>query len=456
MMQVIEVPSSKESEMMVLGCMLTSMHALNISCKGLSDIDFYFIEHKIIFKSLQSTWQTNGVGDVHLICEELKRQDKLKSVGGPAYITTLAQYAGTSAYVEEYIQELKNYANKRKILDLSSDLQKKVLSGDEPQKILMSAQQTLRLIERNKGVRDRCPIQFLNQFDENFLLVAPPKKPMLLEYTNDKSVPVGFLPKGVVAMIVGAGGVGKTHLLAHLAISIATGAAWLDRFIPTDHCGDGKKGSVFLGLGENQYEDIHRVLYKASKLLRKHQPDLLKSDPLVEVSKRIAVFSFCGQQAAFIEDKRPSLYFQQLKMKLIEIAPPNGWSLLIFDPISRLMGADAETDNAVATQFVALMEELAIELPGNPTILLAHHINKAALQQGANQTQGASRGASALTDGVRWQVNLTHSSLDKDRNNVILKMTKSNFTAILPEMELQKDADGCFAFQNGTETKNLF
>ena len=88
--------------------------------------------------------------------------------------------------------------------------------------------------------------------------------------------------------------------------------------------------------------------------------------------------------------------------------------------------------------------------------VIAHHINKAALQQGANQTQGASRGASALTDGVRWQVNLTHSLLDKDRNNVILKMTKSNFTAILPEMELHKDADGCFAFQNGTETKNLF
>lgn len=384
MMQVIEVPSSKESEMMVLGCMLTSSHALSISCKVLSDVDFYFIEHKAIFKSLKSTWASDGVGDVHLTCEELKRQDKLKSVGGPAYITTLAQYAGTSAYVEEYINELKNYSNRRRILDLSSDLQKKALSGDEPQKIIISAQQTLNLIERNKGAKDNFPIRFLNQFDENFLLVDPPKKPMLLEYVNDKSVSTGFLPKGIVAMLVGAGGVGKTHLLAHLAIS--TGTAWLNAFTPTDHCGEGKKGNVFIGLGENQYDDIHRVLHKASKQLRKQQPDLFKTDSLKELSKRIAVFSFCGQQAAFIENKSPSLYFQQLKMKLIEISPQDGWSIIILDPISRLMGADAETDNAAATQFIALMEELTIDLPGNPTVLLAHHINKAALQQGSNQT----------------------------------------------------------------------
>src|SRR5271154_3343182 len=91
-------PSSKESEMMVLGCMLTSINSLNIAADLLDDSDFYFTEHKLVFDILKSAYKADNPADVHLVCEELKRQDKLKAVGGAAYITTLAQYAGTSAY----------------------------------------------------------------------------------------------------------------------------------------------------------------------------------------------------------------------------------------------------------------------------------------------------------------------------------------------------------------------
>jgi hypothetical protein len=341
--------------MMVLGCMLSSSHALNISCKVLSESDFFFVEHKIIFQSLKSTWNNQGVGDVYLTCEDLKNKEKLKSVGGPAYITTLAQYAGTSACVEEYIDTLKQHSNKRRVVELAIDLQKKAISEDDVQKTIISAQESLKLIERNKGAKDKFPIKFLNEFDENFLVVEPAKKAMLLEYAKIDGKPAGFLPKGIVAMIVGAGGVGKTHLLSQLAISIATGTAFLDTYTPTKYCGENNQGNVFLGLGENQYDDIHRLLYKAAKHLRKKEQTILDNDQkLFSSSKRIAAFSFCGQQASFIEDGKPSLYFREFKMRLEDSAPPGGWTLIILDPVSRLMGADAETDNAAATQFIAL------------------------------------------------------------------------------------------------------
>jgi RecA-family ATPase len=278
---------------------------------------------------------------------------------------------------------------------------------------------------------------------------------MLLECLNEDQKPLGFLPKGIVAMLVGAGGVGKTHLLFQLAISIATGTPFINKFTPTIWCGEGKKGNVFIGLGENQYEDIHRLLYKSSKKFRNTQPDILK-----EASNRIAVFSFCGQQAAFIESKRPSRYFQDLKVRLAEAAPPGGWSLIILDPVSRLLGADAEMDNATATQFIALLEELTIEIPGNPTVFFAHHVNKASLSQ-STQDQSAARGSSALTDGARWQMNLAQATNEKEASSkdasVTLKMTKSNFTMIFPEIRLQKDGDGCLISQRAGETaRNLF
>lgn len=440
----IEAPYSKESEMMVLGCMLTRENALHIGSKVLDESDFYLSQHKVIIKALKEINKEGKSADIHIICQELKKTNRLDSAGDIGYITGLAQYAGTSVYIEEYIDILKECSNKRKLLELSAEIVKKVTEGKEKaKKITIDTQEKLKLIEKSKGSKEKFPIRFLDKFEQNFLLTNPQKKPMLLEYMNDDGkTKMGFLPKSIVAMLVGAGGVGKTTLLAQLAISIATGIPFLNSFSTTHQCGENGHGNVFLGLGENQYDDIHRILHKASKNLRKDQPDLL-DNTLFEASKKIAPFSFSGQQASFLEEGKPSLYFRELKMRLEDMAPQNGWDIIILDPISRIMGIDAETDNASATQFIALMEELSIDLPGNPTILLSHHVNKSALGQGSDQTQAASRGSSAFSDGVRWQCNyITEPQKEGVEKISVLKMTKSNFTAIFPEIKTKKDSDG--------------
>ena len=94
-------PNSKESEMMVLGCMLTNINALNIAADSLHDLDFYYTEHQVIYSALKGAYRADKPADIHLIGEELKRQNKLDGVGGISYLTTLAQYAGTSAFIEE-------------------------------------------------------------------------------------------------------------------------------------------------------------------------------------------------------------------------------------------------------------------------------------------------------------------------------------------------------------------
>lgn len=117
-------PNSKESEMMVLGCMLTSINALNIAADILNDSDFYCTEHKIIFSVLKAAYMDDKLADVHLISEELKEQDKLTSVGGVAYITTLAQYAGTSAYIEEYVKIVQDKAILRQMISIAQKIER--------------------------------------------------------------------------------------------------------------------------------------------------------------------------------------------------------------------------------------------------------------------------------------------------------------------------------------------
>lgn len=120
-------PHSKESEMMVLGSMLTSIGSLNIGADGLSESDFYFTEHKIIFAVLKAAYRNDKPADVHLIGEELKRQNKLKSVGGISYLTTLVQFAGTSAYIEEYVLLVRDKSILRKMISAAQDVERSAL-----------------------------------------------------------------------------------------------------------------------------------------------------------------------------------------------------------------------------------------------------------------------------------------------------------------------------------------
>jgi replicative DNA helicase len=121
-------PHSKEAEMMVLGCMLTSINSLNIAAERLEESDFYFSEHKIIFRCLQDSYKADKPADIHLVAEELKRQERLQAVGGIVYLTSVAQYAGTSAYIEEYTEVVKNKSVLRQMVSSAQQVEKSALN----------------------------------------------------------------------------------------------------------------------------------------------------------------------------------------------------------------------------------------------------------------------------------------------------------------------------------------
>lgn len=294
-------------------------------------------------------------------------------------------------------------------------------------------------------------MKFINEQPVNFLLEEAPEMPRLINYMEGSRAKA-FIRKGIVGMLVGSGGVGKTHALAQLAISITTGIPWLGKY-PVE-----KTGYVFMGMGENSEEDIHRLLRKTVKKLFQKQTSFFDENPLLEASKRLAVASFNGSDSSFIYKGKPTQSYELLLYELKEKEPKEGWSCIILDPISRFLGADAETDNASATRFIALLEKLTLELEGHPTVLFGHHMSKNA-QAARNTDQAAARGSSAITDGVRWQANLekVHKTLNPEEeeyelDQIILRGVKSNFTAILPSLKLKKDEDGILFTQDPNQS----
>ncbi len=275
-------------------------------------------------------------------------------------------------------------------------------------------------------------IQFINEQPINYLSQDAPEMPLLLRKIEGQSTK-NFLRKGIVAALVGAGGIGKTHCLTQLALSITTGTPFLKIYSVVE------AGHVFMGLGENDPDDIHRLLRKHTKNKSDYEIDL--------ASKRLSVMSFMGQQSAFAaKEGVPTKTYSNFLKALIDKEPEEGWTLIILDPISRFFGPDTETDNSAATQFIALLENIILKLKSKPTIIFGHHMNKQNLGNTITD-QNASRGASGITDGARWQANLEKVESDNDnerfdRNKIGFRVVKSNFGAIPEPHILEKDEEG--------------
>jgi hypothetical protein len=309
-------------------------------------------------------------------------------------------------------------------------------------------------------------IQFLKEKGRDFLLKTPPPMPRLVNFCDENGQLQPLIRKGITAMVAGAGGAGKTHWLLQLGLSIATGVPFLGKF-PID-----TPGHVFIGLGENADDDIQRLLKKIFDKMFPPPPNLTIENEESKKKKKdwdgkvnntleqIAVHSFTGMDSSFIyHDKsqrlhKPTPLFESFLRQLKEYEPEEGWACIILDPISRFLGAEAETDNAAATAFISLLERITIELKGKPTVIFGHHMNKSGVSGGKTE-QDAARGSSALTDGVRLQINLDKVWKDKektivDREKIKMAMVKSNFTSFIPDQVLEKD---CGVLQSQTLPK---
>lgn len=243
--------------------------------------------------------------------------------------------------------------------------------------------------------------------------------------------PQGFLPLGKVGMLAAAGGAGKTMALAQLAVSVVTGRPWLGHYtVPAE-----SRGPVLLALGEEDVIEVQRRLYDIREGLN------LSAEEWGELKCKLMILPLAGVPVQLVSaqgrDKLPeeTLFFRELRQR-IEGAGVD-WRLLVLDPLSRWAGPETETDNFAATRFVAAVESLS-QVRGNPTVLMAHHTTKAA-RRGLDAGEAtAARGASALTDGVRWVANL----VKQDGGPLALSLVKTNYTAPAPAVSLESGEGG--------------
>lgn len=248
------IPNSKESEMMVLGCMLTSINSLNIAADLLDEAAFYHTEHKTIFQALKKAYKMEKPVDVHLICEELKRQDKLKDVGGAAYITTLAQYAGTSAYIEEYVEIVKKKSVLRDTIDAGQEILKEALEDPENvDSLIENFSNKVKSLETR--INKNLPIINIAERlkrEEEFLKKHRGEKYLGLRVKTIEGFNENFLGLRGLILLAAAPNVGKTALMVQTAIEVLA--------TEEDAC------LVFISLEMSEEQIFRRMLLNLSEL----------------------------------------------------------------------------------------------------------------------------------------------------------------------------------------------
>jgi len=276
-------------------------------------------------------------------------------------------------------------------------------------------------------------IQSISEISPDYFSKEPPEKPTLLTFIDSKGKKTPFMHKEITAMLVAEGGRGKTHLCAQLALCVTSGVPFLGKFEISN------PGAVCLIVGEYNPQDIHRLLFKT-----RHQiNEVLKENELLSIERLLYPISVHGIPAALVDEKgNPTPFFYNLLEEVKSKEPEGGFQLIIFDPLSRFSGTESEKDNAIATSFIACVEKMCDGLKGKPTILLSHHKSKAATNQSQGQTDA--RGASAFTDGARWQASLYKD--DKDDSILYFQINKTNFTQPINKIRIKKTWDGLMKF----------
>lgn len=247
-----------------------------------------------------------------------------------------------------------------------------------------------------------------------------------------------MLPVGVVGMIVAPGGTGKSQFVLQLGVSVATGIPLCELW-PV-----GEQGTALLLLAEDETEEVHRRLDRIVTELASAHPAMA-----ADLSQRLLVKSLTAVNNSMTRAQRhgdveATDYVDRL---LLTVAGIPDLKLIVIDPASRFRGGNENSADDV-TRFVVELERLRHAT--GATILVCHHANKASMNESSGvRGQAATRGSSAMTDGVRWQMNLAGLSvlqaskkgLDPTKRHLSAEVAKNNYGPLIdPEILIRKQS----------------
>ena len=229
-------PHSIEAEQALLGGLLIDNNATDKIADLISLSDFYRHEHKLIFNHINKVIGQDQPADIVTVSESLEKSDELASVGGLAYLASIAENTPSASNIRGYAEIVRERSIMRKLVQVGSDIAESAYSpkGRNAQKLLDESEAKVFEIA-DQGQRDT------TGFSEIKSILPKAMKKIEDIYADDNvdgitGVPTGYekldkltsgLQAGELVILAGRPSMGKTAL----ALNIAEYAA-VDKKLP--------------------------------------------------------------------------------------------------------------------------------------------------------------------------------------------------------------------------------
>ena len=148
-------PHSEEAEQSVLGAIILEPTTIQVAAEHLKPDDFYNPRHKLIFEAMLSLYGANDNITLVTLKNQLERCGQLETVGSMKYIAEIAGAVGTSVYIRDHINIVKDKALYRSFIQMANNVLSKSYSTETPiEKLSDEVEKQVFGILQNSGSGD--------------------------------------------------------------------------------------------------------------------------------------------------------------------------------------------------------------------------------------------------------------------------------------------------------------
>ncbi len=131
------LPSSPESERVILGAILLDNTLISQAIEALKEEDFYSPLHRRVFRAMSSLFERGNKIDPILIGEELKKEGQLENIGGIATITNLTYGLPHFSNIETYTKVVHDKSVTRNLIKVCNQITSEALSEEEDAEVIL-------------------------------------------------------------------------------------------------------------------------------------------------------------------------------------------------------------------------------------------------------------------------------------------------------------------------------
>lgn len=364
-------PNDIAAEESLLGSILIDRDTV-INVVDIVKSDYFYKDiHKDIFQAVLELYTAREPIDIVTVSTQLKKNKRLKDVGGTAYLTKLADGVPTASHAKQYALIVKDLATKRSLITLSSHLNELAFDdGKRTEDILDQAEGEIFAISQTHVERSFTHIK--EALAESFDRLDELQK----QSGGLRGCPTGFadvdealsgMQKSNLIILAARPGVGKTAFSLNIAQQAAI---------------TYKKKIGYFSLEMSKEELVDRMLVAQADIdAWRLKTGRLTEDDFAKLSDAMGVLA----DANIYIDDTPGQTILEIRTKARRLMTEKGVDLIIVDYLQLMHGSGLYKDNRVqeVSEISQGLKNIARELKV-PVLSLAQ-LSRAVEQRGGSK-----------------------------------------------------------------------